>query len=325
MVVALVSGACNRADNTVDRQAVKQETREAAGKAKEAAGKAGEKIADGWLVTKIQAQFFADQDIRARDISVSAHDGVVVLRGRVQDENAHLQAVQTAHNTDGVRQVTDELAVGPETPAASAPATGGAVATTGERTSEVAARAAALLDDARITSTIQSKYFLDETVKGRHIDVDASHSVVTLHGEVASDAERAQALRLARNTDGVQRVEDALSVNPALASSASAPPASPPAEGSPTVGQRVDDATITTKIQAKYFLDRDVKVGGMDVTTKDGVVMLEGTVATQAAKDRAIELARETEGVIQVVDRLQVRTAERPAPKRPAATKSRAH
>jgi len=307
----LAMAACNRADTTVDRREAQQE-------AKQAANKAGEKIADGWLTTKIQAQFFADDDIRARDISVSAHDGVVTLRGRVQSENAHTQAVQTARNTDGVRQLIDELVVAPDSRAASAPSAGGAVATTGNAPSEVAARAGAILDDARATSTIQSKYFLDDTVKGRRIDVDTSHGVVTLRGEVANEAEREQALRLARNTEGVQRVNDALSVNPALATPAAA--TAQPAPGgenttaTSSVGQRVDDATITTKIQAKYFLDSDVKVGGMDVTTKDGVVMLEGVVATQAAKDRAIELARETEGVVQVVDRLQVRDATPPPP-----------
>ena len=44
----------------------------------------------------------------------------------------------------------------------------------------------------------------------------------------------------------------------------------------------------------------------MDVTTKDGVVLLEGTVPTQAARERAIAIAQETTGVTQVVDRLQV-------------------
>lgn len=314
IAVTLATAGCNRADVPADRHEAQQE-------AKAAANKAGEKIADGWLMTKIQAQFFADNDIRARDISVTARDGVVVLKGRVQNENAHTQAVQTARNTDGVRQLIDELTVGPDTPpAASQTASGaGAVATSGAAASEVAARAGALLDDARITSAIQSKFFLDDTVKGRHINVDTSHGIVTLHGEVASDTERAQALRLSRSTNGVQRVEDALSVNPALATAATAAtPAAAPAGESP-VGQRVDDATITTKIQAKYFLDSDVKVGGMDVTTKDGVVMLEGTVSTQAAKDRAIALARETEGVVQVVDRLQVRGSEPPASSRKPA------
>jgi len=188
VALTLATAACNRADTTVDRREAQQE-------AKQAANKAGEKIADGWLMTKIQAQFFADKDIRARDISVSAHDGVVTLRGRVQSENAHTQAVQTARNTDGVRQLIDELVVAPDTRAASAPSAGGAVATAGSTTSEVAARAEAILDDARVTSTIQSKYFLDETVKGRRINVDTSGGVVTLRGEVANETEREQALR----------------------------------------------------------------------------------------------------------------------------------
>src|SRR4029450_13313882 len=77
-----------------------------------------------------------------------------------------------------------------------------AVATTG-----------AAIDDARTTAAIQSKYFLDDTVKARKIDVDTRRGVVTLRGEVSSDAERAQALLLARSTQGVQRVEDLLTVN----------------------------------------------------------------------------------------------------------------
>src|SRR5215212_1520058 len=128
VALALMIGACNRADRTVDRREVQQEAREAGDKAKVAAGKAGEKIADGWLMTKIQAQFFADKDIHARDISVSARDGIVTLCGRVQDENAHTQAVQTARNTDGVLQLIDQLTVGPEI-AGGVTTSGGAVAT----------------------------------------------------------------------------------------------------------------------------------------------------------------------------------------------------
>ena len=296
-VIALVGAGCNRTNNSIDTTEVRQEAREAAGDAKVVAAKAGDQLADGWLAAKIQAQFFADEDIRARDISVTADEGVVVLKGRVQDENAHTQAVQTAKNTDGVKQLVDQLVIGPELPA-SRPT--GAVATTGAA-SEVASKAIAVLDDARITSTIRSKYFLDDRVKGRRIDVETTNGIVTLRGEVASDSERAEALLLARTTEGVQRVEDNLAVNAVLDV-----PGGTSAVAAETVGEKIDDATITTKIQAKYFLDRDVKAGAMDVTTKDGVVLLDGSVPTQAARDRALLLARETDGVVQVVDRLKV-------------------
>ncbi len=295
--VTLFSAGCNRMDATIDRDKVREE-------AGVAAAKAGDTIADGWLTTKIQAQFFADQDIRARDIVVSAKDGVVVLRGRVPDENAHRQAVQTAKNTDGVRELVNELTIGPdvEVPAPPAGSAREAVATTGAAASEVAARALALVDDARIVSTIQSKYFLDDRVKGRAINVDSRQGVVTLRGEVGSEAERAEALLLARGTVGVRRVEDSLAVNTSLDGVGAAPVE----EAAAAVAGAAADTTVSTRIQAKYFLDRDVKAGAMTVTTKDGVVLLEGIVPTQAAKDRAIAIARDTAGVVQVVDRLQV-------------------
>ena len=297
--VTLFSAGCNRMDATIDRDKVREE-------AGVAAAKAGDTIADGWLTTKIQAQFFADQDIRARDIVVSSKDGVVVLKGRVPDENAHRQAVQTAKNTDGVKELVNELTIGPDldVPAPPVESARDAVATTGAAASEVAARALALVDDARIVSTIQSKYFLDDRVKGRAINVDARQGVVTLRGEVGSEAERAEALLLARGTAGVRRVEDTLAVNASLDGAGAAPVE----EAATAVADAAADTTVTTMIQAKYFLDRDVKAGAMTVTSKDGVVLLEGTVPTQAAKDRAIAIARETSGVLQVVDRLQVQS-----------------
>ena len=288
---------------------MREDARRAADEAQVAAAKAKDTFADGWLSAKIQAQFFADEDIRARDIDVTADDGVVTLRGRVADENAHAQAVQTARNTDGVTRVVDELGVGPEAPAAQ-----GAVATTGAAASEVAAKALALLDDTRITSAIRSKFFLDDRVKARKIDVDTRQGVVTLRGEVASEAEKSQALLLARTTDGVTRVEDGIAVMAIDARSTTAAiTTAPGAAGEAPVVSQVDDASITTKIQAKYFLDRDVKAGALDVTARDGVVLVDGTVPTAAAKDRALTLARETDGVLQVIDRVRVqRAAARP-------------
>ena len=283
-VCAVTAFGCNRPDKQIDTQQVRQEAREAA-------VVAGDRIADGWLATKIQAQFFADNDIRARDISVTADEGIVTLSGHVPDENAHTQAVQMANNTDGVNRVIDHLVVGPPaTPASSTGSTPGAVATAG-----------AVMDDARVTSTIQSKYFLDDLVKGRRIDVDTRNRVVTLRGEVESEAERDRALQLARSTEGVQRVEDSLTIMPPAA-----PAAGPAPEPTPDVTQAVDDATVTTKIQAKFFLDRDVKAGGIDVKASGGVVTLEGTAPSAAVRDRAVQIARETAGVTQVIDRIAV-------------------
>jgi osmotically-inducible protein OsmY len=160
-----------------------------------------------------------------------------------------------------------------------------------------------LLDDASVTRRIQAKFYLDQSIKARRIDVDAQAGIVTLRGDVASDNERAQALLLARTTEGVQRVEDALSVNVALDSSSVAAPASSdlPAPA------RADDEALTSLVQSRFGEVASLNGATIAVTAKDGVLLLDGTAPTAAVKQQAISVARDTEGVVQVIDRIQVR------------------
>ena len=67
VVLALASvAACNRAETSRDAEHAKEQMKSAANQAKSAATQAGEKLADSWLTSKIQAQFFADDDIKSR-------------------------------------------------------------------------------------------------------------------------------------------------------------------------------------------------------------------------------------------------------------------
>jgi hypothetical protein len=69
----------------------------------------------------------------------------------------------------------------------------------------------------------------------------------------------------------------------------------------------VSNAALTGKIKAKMALDDTVKAAAIDVETDGGVVMLKGTVRSQAERTRAAQLARETDGVTSVRDHLVVR------------------
>jgi osmotically-inducible protein OsmY len=71
-------------------------------------------------------------------------------------------------------------------------------------------------------------------------------------------------------------------------------------------GEVVRDASVTSKIVAKMALDDLVKARTIDVTTDGPIVTLTGRVHSHEERDRALRLARETEGVTHVVDRLQV-------------------
>jgi len=66
------------------------------------------------------------------------------------------------------------------------------------------------------------------------------------------------------------------------------------------------EAALTTKIKAKMALDDSVKAREIDVSTSGSTVTLSGTVRSVAEHDRAIALARETNGITHVVDHLKV-------------------
>ena len=73
-----------------------------------------------------------------------------------------------------------------------------------------------------------------------------------------------------------------------------------------TVGATLEEAALTTKIKAKMALDDTVKATSIDVTTRGTTVTLSGVVASKAEHDRAMTLARETEGVTYVVDNMKM-------------------
>ena len=66
-------------------------------------------------------------------------------------------------------------------------------------------------------------------------------------------------------------------------------------------------AGITAKIKSKMALDDLVKARNIDVDTNGSVVTLTGVVGSEAERRRAVELAKEAEGVTSVVDHLHVR------------------
>jgi hyperosmotically inducible periplasmic protein len=298
VLATFASVACNRTEGDANAQRTSEQV-------KAAAVRAGHQLADSWLTTKIQAQYFADDDIKARHINVSTRDGVVTLTGFVDGQPQRELAMQIARTTDGVRQVRDQLAVAGSEQERRAVATSGTRPGVPDAATETANAANAPPpptgpNDAVITARVQSKFFVDERVKGRRIDVDTRNGVVTLSGQVADEDERAQVLLLARTTEGVGRVEDHLTVAPYAAQT----PA--PSQAAP-----LDDATLITMIQAKYFVDPAVKASAVDVSAKDGVVVLQGSVANDAARKQAIAIAQNTGGVVQVIDRLTVAPARK--------------
>lgn len=162
---------------------------------------------------------------------------------------------------------------------------------------------------------MQSRYYTNESIRARNIDVTTDGRVVTLRGTVPDEAARQQALNLARSVEGVQRVEDQLTLG-AETTTAASRPVDKPQEATGTSGSgpaTIDPARVATQIHAQYFLSPEVKPWNVDVTaTSAGVVTLSGEVENKADKDEAVRLARETEGVTKVVDHLRLEGEKAP-------------
>lgn len=253
-----------------------------------------EGVNPGWITTKIESKYFLDPDVKGRNIHVkTANDGTVTLRGRVDDDRARQQAIALARDTEGVAGVEDQLTVDarPAMGEAPEPRAGADPDTDPD------------VNDGWITTKIQASYFIDPDVKGRDIDVTTQNGIVTLTGTVNSETERREATAIARDIDGVVDVREQLRVMPSD-DMAQATRDDDDSE------MPLTDAWLTTKIQAQYFVDPDVSSLDIDVTTENRVVTLEGEVESNTEKTLAESIARDTEGVTRVVNRLVVATAD---------------
>jgi hyperosmotically inducible protein len=188
--------------------------------------------------------------------------------------------------------------------------------------------------DPGITTAVKSKLAADDTVKAYQIDVDTNNRVVTLSGVVETSAAKDQAVMIARQTDGVQDVVDRITVNPAAAATTgdlredaneAAREAREEAreateevrefgrdaqatagDAANRTGAVMTDAAVTSAVKTKFLADTTVSGLKIDVDTRDGAVTLNGTVATKAEADRAMSLARNTNGVKSVVNNLRI-------------------
>lgn len=72
---------------------------------------------------------------------------------------------------------------------------------------------------------------------------------------------------------------------------------SPTPSAKTTVGTKIDDTVVTTKVKSALLADADIKSFDLKVETRKGTVQLSGFVDNQAQIDRAITATRAVEGV----------------------------
>jgi outer membrane biosynthesis protein TonB len=75
-------------------------------------------------------------------------------------------------------------------------------------------------------------------------------------------------------------------------------------------GKRIDDAALVTDIKSRMFSDPQLKDASLQVTSKNGLITLSGTIPSDAAHYEAYKIATETPGVAKVDDQLSVQVVQ---------------
>jgi len=152
-------------------------------------------VTDTALTTKIKAKLAADSRVKASDISVTTNGNVAVLTGTAPNAEAKKAAEELALKTEGVTKVDNRI----EAPSA--------IATLGADVKAGAKTAGEKVTDGWITTKVKSQLVADELTKASKIKVTTKDNVVVLSGKAASEAEKAQAIKLASSTEGVKEVD----------------------------------------------------------------------------------------------------------------------
>jgi len=156
-----------------------------------AVSKADEKtpINDTWMTAKTKIALFADPRIKGSEINVETTQGLVMIRGKVDSDEAKQAAEGIAKGIDGVKSVKNELQV-------------------------VAPSKREAIDDkdASITTRVNAQIAKDSYLKDAGIHAQTNAGVVSLSGEVSSLMTSAQASWTAWQVPGVKSVKNDLTV-----------------------------------------------------------------------------------------------------------------
>jgi hyperosmotically inducible protein len=171
------------------------------------------KMSNSDLETRIKTALNGNEQLRTADLGVDADadKGEATLKGTVETETLRTQAVQLAKNAYPGLIVTDKIDVKPRE-----------ISRTDyneQKASEERQRAkdrgetvGSSVDDAYIHTKIVAKLIGNTKTPERKINVDVANAQVTLRGVVENAEEKAEAERVAKDTDGVKRVINRLKV-----------------------------------------------------------------------------------------------------------------
>ena len=202
------------------------------------------------------------------DIKIQSMDGAVKLTGTVSEESHKTLANETVAGVPGVKSVDNKLELKSASPVANT--------------------------DAWLISKVKTTLLFHRSVSAVKTEVDVKNGVVTLWGVAESQAQKELATEYARDVEGVKDVQNKMTV------------ASTSTSTKATLGENIDDASITAQVKISLLSHRSTSAVHTRVETNKGVVTVYGKAKNEAEKDLVNKLANDINGVNSVVNRMTI-------------------
>ncbi len=203
-------------------------------------------------------------------IKTESKNGEVTLTGTVSEQSHIGLASDTVSGLPGVKSVDNRLVVKGEAPAEHS--------------------------DTWIGLKVKTALLFHRNVSATKTDVNVTDGIVSLSGKASSMAQKELTTEYARDVEGVKDVKNQMTV------------AKNPAKPDETVGEKIDDASVTAQVKASLLSHRSTSALKTKVETTDGVVTLSGIAKNAAEKSLVTKLATDVNGVSSVVNNMTVDT-----------------
>jgi len=221
---------------------------------------------DGRIETAAKNSYVFRTYLKDDEITIESKNGIVALTGTVADESHKTLAEDTVKGLPGVKHVDDRL--------------------------QIKAPEAAPMSDDWISAKVKFALLFHRSVSAS-TQVHVKDGVVTLSGFADSQAAKDLATEYVKDVEGVKSVINKMTVTPV-------------AKSEPTLGQEVDDASVTAQVKLTLLRNRSTSAVRTDVETDNGVVMLQGTARNQAEIDLVTKLVRDIPGVKDVKNQMKI-------------------
>jgi len=222
---------------------------------------------DGKIVDAAQNSYNFKTYLKDDNIKVASANGYVTLTGTVAWEHHKYLAAETVAGLPGVKSVDNQLTL------------------TGDQPTDKS--------DAWITMKVKTALTFHNHVSAVDTDVNTVGGVVTLTGKADPEAQKQLTTEYAKDVYGVTEVRnDTVVSNP------------PKVYRERTLGQKVDDSSITAQIKTSLLFHKSTHSLATKVVTRDGVVTLHGEARNGAERDLVTRIAEDIDGVRNVHNRM---------------------